>query len=282
MSKTVSIIIIIVSTLLMQFHSIGFWVEHAGYTGIGFSIALEVVALWLWWQRCRWLALVASLLLIGGPLFHISSPVISNINTANSNAFLMHSYQQEVKQLNDSLARYDKNSGQRLGWSARIDNIQTQLTAARNKLRELSVIEASETSLRLYLVVLMQALTLMVILRAQVMAVTSLPLVVSEPRKSSKPEKGKKTAINKPVESIKYDQPELNDFDKRVIAVGHAMHDKFLGKKAWASSFAEDCNVRAADISLARNHLKKLQNGGKEIISESALSKIEKVLEIVN
>ena len=119
-----SLLIITISAVLMQWHSIAFWLEYAGNTGVGFSLALEAVAIWLWWQRCTWLAVIASALLIGGALFQLSAPVIDNIYRNGSNQQLAIIYQSEIEQLTKSLSQYDQNSSERLGWSALIDRAQ--------------------------------------------------------------------------------------------------------------------------------------------------------------
>lgn len=293
-----SLLIIIVSAVLMQWHSIAFWLEYAGHTGVGFSLALEVVALWLWWQRRSWLAIVASALLVGGPLFQLSAPVMETLTRTDVNQAMVASYEKEINQLNNSLSRYDTNSAKRLGWSSRIDKAQAELTQSRNKLRELLAVKTPETPLRLYAIVIMQALALIIIMRAQIIAITTLPLVSNElPKrvKSQIPSKPKnttppiprsappsRTTTNaKPVteEKIEIKNNEITDFDERVLNVAIWIRENVKNYEGKQRAMADDIDVRPADLSLILNHIDRKERGG-ELISEPKLFKIEKMMEV--
>lgn len=301
-----SILIIIVSAVLMQWHSIAFWLEYAGHTGVGFSLALEVVALWLWWQRRSFLAVVASALLVGGPLFQLSQPVMETMASTNVNQAMVASYKQEINQLNNSLSRYDENSAKRLGWSSRIDKAQEKLSHARNKLRELLSVKTSETPLRLYMIVLMQALALIIIMRAQIIAITTLPLISAEPSSiekyaikvdkaikagqkiESKRHLSKQTKDEPPRKNPKPDadtqtEPKNNettDFDERVIKVATWIRENVKNYEGKQRAMADDIDVRPADLSLILNHTDRKERGS-ELISEPKLLKIEKVMEAI-
>jgi len=286
MKHWTSILIITISALLMQWHSVAFWFEYTGYTGVGFSLALEVVALWLWWQGRTWLAVVASLLLVAGPLFQLSAPVMETLTRNNTNKILISSYENEIKQLTSSLNQYDSNSNKRIGWSSRIDRAQHDLSQARSKLRTLLAVKPPETSQRLYMVVLMQALALLVIMRSQIIAVKELPLVTENRSKQPKLQKGSKqentiessdtsrlVRINGQIKRV----TALNDFDNRVIAVAEKMKKQLPSYNGKQRRLADDINVRPADISMAFRHKEK-KEAGKEIVSESALIRMEQAM----
>jgi len=281
-----SILIITISALLMQWHSVAFWLEYTGYTGVGFSLALEVVALWLWWKRQTMLAVVASALLVGGPLFQLSAPVMETLTRNNTNQVLVSSYENEIKQLTHSLIQYDSNSNKRIGWSSRIDRAQQDLSDARTKLRGLLSVKSSETSTRLYLIVLMQALALLIIMRSQIIAVKELPFITENGSKQPKDSKQKTIKESQPVTKVvrKDGQlkrvPVLNDFDKRVIAVAEKMKKQLPSYNGKQRRLADDVKVRPADISMAFRHEEKKESG-KEIVSESALIRMEQAMERV-
>jgi len=66
------LLILPLSILLLQSHGIPFWQRQVGFwPGIGWSVLLELISLWLWFQpatRPRLLALATTLLLLAGPL----------------------------------------------------------------------------------------------------------------------------------------------------------------------------------------------------------------------
>lgn len=298
------ITIISISAVLMQWHSIAFWNQYAGASGVGFSLALEVVALWLWWQRRSWLALTASILLIGGPLFQLSSPIFDTMSSAQASERMTIIYQAEIAQLSESLQRYDNNSASRLGWASRIDRAQAALDAARNKLRVLAAQERPD-AIRLHLVVIMQALALIVIMRAQILAVAMFPLVASEPGSGKGGSKvwppvpwpgppsvdriQKKHAVH-PVTAQNQATPRgqkrqskkadsASNFDTRVAQIAKIIKNqlklaRYEGKQRL---LALDIGVRPADVSMVLNHVDR-KKAGKEILSLPKLDKMEKFL----
>lgn len=277
-----SILIITISALLMQWHSIAFWLEYAGYTGVGFSLALEVVALWLWWQGRSGLAVVASALLVAGPLFQMSAPVMNTLMNQKNNSALISSYKSEIQQLSNSLNRYDQNSAKRIGWSSRIDRAQRELQEAREKLRGLIVQATPDSPTRLYMIVLMQALALMIIMRSQIIAVKELPIITDA--RSKQPKQSKvKTALpvikNKNNESEPGEKTtvEKTPFDIRVIALAKKMKERLPSYSGKQRSLADDIKIRPADISLVFNHEERVKNG-KEVVSERALVKMENAM----
>jgi len=285
MKHWASILIIAISALLMQWHSIAFWIEYAGYTGVGFSLALEMVALWLWWQRNLWLALTASILLISGALFQVSLPTIETLTRNNTNEILVTSYKAEIKQLTNSLIQYDSNSNKRIGWSGRIDRAHQDLSNARSKLRDLLSVKSPETRTRLYLIVLMQGLALIILMRSQIIAVKGLPFVTENGSKQPKDTEQEKITgssnrvlrRNKNTKNIEVVK-DLNEFDNRVIAVAKKMKEKLTDFNGKQRRLAEHVNVRPADISMAFRHKEKKEEG-KEIVSESALVRMEQAME---
>lgn len=270
-------LIIIVSAFLMQAHSIAFWLEYAGSTGVGFSLALEVVALWLWWQRCQWLAVIASGLLVGGALFQLSAPVIDNIYRNGSNQKIVAIYQDEIKQLTKSLSRYDKNSAERLGWSARIDRAQSELTQARKNLKQALIPQKKESPVQLGLILIMQALVLIIIMRSQIIAVTRLPFITVINKKPPVRITGRKNT--QPI-AVTDSIIDLDDFDKRVIDVAEKIENLLPQFDRKQKQIAEWMKVRPADISMALKHIERKGQKG-QVISLPALQKMERAIEVM-
>jgi hypothetical protein len=84
LTKALSWIVLLGTVVLLQVHGIAFWRSQVGSYGIGWSLLLEVVALWLW-ARPQWvsrlLGAVASILLLLGPLVQIATPLLDALGS---------------------------------------------------------------------------------------------------------------------------------------------------------------------------------------------------------
>ena len=112
--------VIIPGVVLLQYHAIIFWTNAVGfYTGIGWSILLEIVSFWCWFQRgiktlelyfVRTLGFLTVLLLLIGPLFTVSETFIEEFEKG---LFAVSDYTYKRKLLIDSIVR-KKNQSNRL------------------------------------------------------------------------------------------------------------------------------------------------------------------------
>ncbi|MBL4797619.1 MAG: hypothetical protein JKY50_09405 [Oleispira sp.] len=142
--KAPAAILLIAAATLMQIHSIEFWMNQTGdYSGILWSLLLEGAALWLWASHNGWksaLGLVASLLVLAGPLYQVSSPAITQWQNSNTLPGLQIKQETvllaEVVSLESSLAQYNDNSASRVGWSGRIDETKADLKTANAELKQ--------------------------------------------------------------------------------------------------------------------------------------------------
>ena len=169
--KKMAIVVIILSTGLMQIHSIPFWQKFTGdyYSGIAFSIALEAA------------------LLILGPWYQVSVPVFENLGTAKTSATLIESYREEADQLKASLMNYENNSKKYKRSANRVEPTQLRLDAAREKYRdELKITEKSDSKSRLYTVVAMLLLGFLSVMLTQISAVKFCRRPVSENTETGK------------------------------------------------------------------------------------------------
>lgn len=127
--------------VLMQHHAMAFWSQYAGDMGVLWSLLLEGAALWLWAQRSlakNALALVASVLVLAGPLYQVSAPALAQYQQSQA-APEAHAKQEQSllaqrEALSASLATYNANSSTRAGWAGRIDSAQAQLAEVNAKL----------------------------------------------------------------------------------------------------------------------------------------------------
>lgn len=98
MKIAIPILLLPLCVALLQFHGIHFWTEQitgkwtgwgialwlAPWNGWGWSVMLEAGNLWAWinWRRGTWLALaiVTTLLLVGGPLYRVSDGLVRELS----------------------------------------------------------------------------------------------------------------------------------------------------------------------------------------------------------
>ena len=160
----------------MQWHSIGFWTDTAGGSGWAWSIGLEAAMLWLWYERRLWpVKYMAAVLLIVGPWYQITAPTIERLNSVTAIKAEIKAEQKNFTQLSTSLDRYELNSTGRTGWAGRIDKVNVKLEEANARLSILRGKEAKKSApWRDYVVAGMQAVALLIVLTAQLAAVTSL------------------------------------------------------------------------------------------------------------
>lgn len=200
--------LLVAAMLLMQIHSIEFWTTYAGATGILWSLLLEGAALWLWSARSigkNGLALVASLLVLAGPLYQVSLPVIDSYRASESgvisNTQTANVLRDEITSLQAALATYNDNSKTRVGWAARIDETQARLTTVQTELKQLLIAQAAPPAMAWQhtAVISMQAIALVIFQLVIVLAIRSLSHnpeqpTLQSPRRKHKPKTTKQWA----------------------------------------------------------------------------------------
>lgn len=143
-NKAPAALLLIGAVVLMQKHAWDFWSHYDPTFGPLWAVMLEGAALWLWSQRSiakNTLALVASLLVLAGPLYQVSAPAIKQYQESATAPALYQKREQQLladqQRLNDSLARYNANSETRAGWLGAITGTQAELTAVNEQLTTL-------------------------------------------------------------------------------------------------------------------------------------------------
>ncbi|MGK0547760.1 helix-turn-helix domain-containing protein [Halomonas cupida] len=167
---------------LLQLHAIQFWTEFVGPMGWAWAVLLEVVALWLWYQRQlarRALALVTSVLALTGPVYTVCEPLVEEWQMAShvdaGRELRIERLTQEALRLEESLATFRENSEVRAGWLAPIQESQARLTVVDSELAELMATPPAESmTWRQQALVAMQALALIIFQLSAVLAITSL------------------------------------------------------------------------------------------------------------
>lgn len=190
MKKLLTIALLAGCIGLLQVHSIQFWNANVdATTGAACSILLEGAALMLWssarWPR-RALGAVATVLLLAGPLYQVSAPLVhewhANERGGVANAERRAALEAEIASLDAALSTYLANSSQRVGWAERIDRTQASLDARRAELRTLIADQAAPKRMtwQAQAVIAMQALALMLLQFVGVLCIGDLRRAAAE------------------------------------------------------------------------------------------------------
>lgn len=171
--------------IVLQVHGLRFWAEHGGWCGWIWSVALGIVAVWFWLHRSsvvRWtFGIVASLLLLLGPLWQVGSPLVAAIETRQAQqgsvALRLELLRNAETDLSATLATYLANSTARSGWAPELARVRAELAATRSELAALASAPPSARASWLSLAVIAIQLAALIVL--QVAAIAALGVIRS-------------------------------------------------------------------------------------------------------
>ena len=263
---------------MMQYHSIHFWIEQVGYSGVGWSLMLEFVVIWYWFNQKSFLAITASLLLLMGPIYKITEPAVSRIKQNEQMLVLNKLDSKEVVRLEASLKTYEKNSQSRVGWSGRIDRIQVQIDINNSRIRD-RISNNSTLDFSISLAIAMaQTLALMIIMTAQAMAIsrsrTKSKNSVSELEIIEIRNRNKTKGCNE-IELHTLETPEILPIDRISQTLDIILKSEGITQAQWCKRN----NVSPKNLSLAKNHRQRISEG-KEVVPAAELEKIIRKLNL--
>ena len=264
-SSKFSVIMLILTTSIIQWHSIQFWVELAESIGVLWSIAIEAAAVWLWWHKKTVLAFIASSLLMAGPLYSLSAPVyegkLSEVALTSSHQQQVDLSRASITALKQSLDRYQKNSLSRVGWATRIDETRNALQAETEHLKSLinTGPKLKQTPMP-WLVIAIEVLGLAVLLLTQVLTIQALRGI-----------------------SVKSKQPETaddsrHDYSELAPALSSRLSYTLSVEGLSQAEWARRNGVSTKSVSMLINHQKR-SDAGKECISKNELNGIYSILD---
>lgn len=257
-------IMLILTTSIIQWHSIQFWIEFAESIGFLWSIAIEAAAIWLWWHKKTVLAFIASFLLMAGPLYSLSMPVYES---KKSEAILALSHQQQINlsresigSLKQSLVSYQENSLSRVGWATRIDETRKELHEETENLKGLiyGIADLKQTPMP-WLIIAIEVLGLTVLLVTQVLTIHALRGISV---KSKQPE----TSVD-----LKHEYAEL------ALILSSRLSDTLDAESLSQAEWARRNEISTKSVSMLINHQKRAE-AGKECISKNELIGIRNAL----
>jgi hypothetical protein len=272
------ILILPLAITLLQWHAVPFWqAQVGGWPGLGWSVLLELISLWLWFRPGRrwWrpLAWATTALLLAGPLYQVSDPLVREIVTlrqADGNfAAQITAIQAEVAETGRSLDRYQRLSlGGRFGWQGHIDQAQVTLAAKRVDLETLRAARAeAEVAARLNWhrvgKVGGQLLSLLIFQAAILLAIRALADAVHTPVNAVR------TIADAP-------PPAADPAERLVLELQHAVQTRLKAGRSYAH-IAEETGVGKAHLSLLMNHFDRAKRGDR-VLGDLALRGIKEKL----
>jgi hypothetical protein len=182
------ITILAMGLFILQTHSIGFWTKAVGRsTGCAWSILLELISLWLWSLKSassRILGGLTTLVLLTGPLYEVSSPIIQDFQVASQSVGASDKkidlLEESVRLHKDALKVFLANSQSRPGWSQLISGAEASLHTALGDLkraqeeRAARITSAPRLSGQALLILALQILSIVVFQSINVFAVTQI------------------------------------------------------------------------------------------------------------
>ena len=251
---------LILTTSMIQWHSIQFWVEVAESIGFLWSIAIEAAAVWLWWHKKTVLAFIASTLLMAGPLYSLSAPVYESkqfeVALASSHQQQVDLSRASITALKQSLASYQQNSLSRVGWATRIDEARNALQAETANLKRLinAGAKLKQTPMP-WLVIAIEVLGLAVLLLTQILTIQALRGI-----------------------SVKSKRPEIaedskHDYSELALVLSSRLSDTLSAEGISQAEWARRNGVSTKSVSMLINHQKRFE-AGKECISKNELNGI--------
>ena len=183
--------ILLLCISLLQIHSMRFWAGAIGATGYPWSVALEMISLWLWFRPgrkfIRPLAWATTFLLLAGPLYRISDPIIQEAllkeNLSVAISVEREILEQSIAEKQQELRSFHQIAQTRVGWQGKIDEAQAALEQKRAKLLELLANRnfantSHSISIRLSWqrrsIIIMQLISVLIFQAAIVLSITTL------------------------------------------------------------------------------------------------------------
>jgi hypothetical protein len=181
--RILAIIVWLAAELLLQIHGICFWIEHGGLHGWLWSVVLCVATVWFWLHHHRAIrytfGVLASLLLLAGPLWQVGAPLVDAMEQRNAQ---QRNVTLQLETLRNSatlqvatLQTFLRNSEARTGWAPLIVAAQDDLAATRMRIAD--VVSTPPAARAAFLSVAVIVIQLAALIVLQVAAVAALLVI---------------------------------------------------------------------------------------------------------
>jgi hypothetical protein len=261
---------------LLQTHGIPFWQTQVGWwPGLGWSLLLELISLWLWfrpgWRWWRPMAWAATLLLLAGPLYQVSDPLVRDLVALRGEdqglAAQVALLQGQAVEAQQSLDRYQRLSlAGRYGWQGKIDQVEAQLSAVRVRLQQALAAQAerrraASLNWRRTLLIAAQLISLVLFQAAAVLAIRALGAQYG------------RGAGKAPV-ALGYAAANGNGLaDRLVLDLQQAIQQRLRQGQSYGQ-IADATGIGKGHLSLLMNHFDRAKRGDR-VLGEAALRTIQ-------
>lgn len=171
MQKYLAILIVIICTVLLQAHSIPFWIEQTNdVIGYMWSITIEGAALWLWLNKKIVLAFFASCIVILVPLMELSKPLMNEIRLVSINTQISKLNNLEIKHSEKLQDKYIKTD-----WAGTIKkntaHFRDAITTQKDLLLDNSKLKSATENI---FIISLQGVALIIVLLTQIQTLRML------------------------------------------------------------------------------------------------------------
>jgi len=236
----------------LQYHSVLWWLDQVGWSGVAISLVLEVVAVWFWFRPGlgRVFGAAASVIVLAGPLHHTATPLFQARDAAAAEraavASKLASLREEIRTQRQTLAGYRERSEERLGWRDVQERASGRLAELRRRERQLVARQASLEASGPVALELVTLLQLGAFLLFQTGTITSVTYLSAVYRRRNQPDTPRNTHPEQP-------EPEPTPADPRLkLAERLERHKKARGMNQEA--LAEEVGVPRPEIGRALAH----------------------------
>jgi len=243
--------------------------------------------LWLWYQPSivkRALGLVASILLLAGPLHQVSMPIVSAMENARhsdtARVAQISIIQEEISSLERSLEVFRRNSESRTGWLNAIQQNEQRLGEAHKTLKSLlatprqAAMDWSQQG-----AILMQGVALVLFQVTAILVITSLSRNFNQQNPGNTHVETLEATHAVSSTSTDGDETQHLRRDTMDVAILATRLGEYLSRKnLTAKEFSTQHMLNPRDISLIRNHVRR-KAAGKQVAPPGAIRKIAKILE---
>jgi hypothetical protein len=241
-----TLLLVMAVTVLMQVHGVQFWVSTTQAetpieiaNAVLWSLTLEGAMLWTIWQRAWLITPALALIVIGGPLYILSQPVIETLSKSDETVHRVQIKQRQLDNIQANLERYRANSDTinrslRQSMSQKIEQAQADFDRISGEIEALAK-TGRQTNQQAWHVAMIQASGLLLLMVSQITA-----LVVLRNQRERRVEKncdGSKIFAKVESDLSKAVENEIATIEKECDAAGRIEKDCVGVEKSPAKNF---------------------------------------------
>lgn len=271
--------VVILGTLIIQYHSIAFWVSKVGNTGIAWSIGLEIAALWLWWHQkftMRLFGFIGTAVLLAGPITEISLPQTSAMAEYNMLLEEKSTAYKNIERLESSIADFKERSKTKAGWLKGIVGAEDRITQENKNIKSINErlqnLNAKDGVQGSQMTIALTIISLLIITLAQISALRSL----KEKELKEKRNEGEISA------TTTFDQQPIKEPETEKVKEEHPEKIDEAAAIAWLTQKKEELGTNKAVAELLgedRREIGYALSGGKRKPAKTLIEKIISVIE---